>query len=301
MGYMLEAPFFTNSHRRIGLEIFTLGEAAARDFDGCLRGAAAIGYREIELIGYVGRGPSELKHLFAALELRCPSIKYPPRAWQAGQLGLDNDLDQIIDDAKILSLEYVVAMMFRVPDRLWSDPKSDSEIIETLTQAPRRMTADDWKMNADLLNETGTVLKRAGLKFAFHNTNLDFAPLSDTSGYELLLEYTDPELVSFEMDVGSLVAAGRDPFDFFTKYPRRFSLMHMKDIKSRARPNADHLENDWTELGAGIVDWQKLLEVASDSGVRHFYVEQEPPFQRSPFESIRINYDYLKSLKTKTA
>ncbi|MGE0385378.1 MAG: sugar phosphate isomerase/epimerase family protein [Gammaproteobacteria bacterium] len=288
--------FFDGTSRPVGIQIFTLGERVAADMEGCLHDVFAIGYREVELIGYAGHAPGDLKRLFAAAGLRCPSVKYPPRTWLPGQLGLDRDLDRIVADAHRLELEYVVAMMFRVPDRLWSDPAGDAQIVALLERASQCMTADDWKRNADALNAAGARLARAGLALAYHNSNLDFAPVGSTCGYDLLLEATDPALVALEMDVGYLVAAGRDPFDYLARHPARFRLMHIKDIAAAAMPNTVRFQCNWTEPGAGIVDWHRLLARARGAGVTHFYYEQEPPFRVSPLHSARASHGFLSKL-----
>jgi sugar phosphate isomerase/epimerase len=175
-----------------------------------------------------------------------------------------------------------------IPDRM-----GDAD----LRQAGPQMTADDWKWNADFLNEKAAVLKKAGLATGYHNHNFEFAPLKDakggaTNGMEILLNGTDPSLVTFEMDVGWVTAAGQDPFALLKKHPGRFTLMHVKDVKASTKPNFV-LQQDPTEVGGGMIDWPKLLPAAYAAGVRGFFYEQEAPFAHARLESAKISFDYL--------
>jgi sugar phosphate isomerase/epimerase len=154
------------------------------------------------------------------------------------------------------------------------------------------MTADDWKWNADFLNEKAAVLKKAGIVAGYHNHNFEFAPLGNTTGMDILLKGTDPSLVTFEMDVGWVTAAGHDPFAMLKAHPGRFTQMHVKDIKATTKANFE-LKQDPTEVGSGMIDWKKLLPAAYAAGVRGFYYEQEPPFAHARLESAKISYDYL--------
>jgi sugar phosphate isomerase/epimerase len=121
---------------------------------------------------------------------------------------------------------------------------------------------------------------------------MEFAPVGGSSGLEILLKNTDPDFVTFELDVGWVAAAGVDPAAVFAKHKGRFSLMHVKDIKADTKPNFT-LQMDPTEVGSGKLPWKTLLPAAYAAGVRGFYVEQEPPFARPRIEAAKISHDYL--------
>ena len=112
---------------------------------------------------------------------------------------------------------------------------------------------------------------------------------------ELLLKHTDPALVSFEMDVGWVVAAGHDPFALMKAHKGRFIQMHVKDVKATTKPNFA-FQQDPTEVGSGIIPWKTLLPAAYAEGVRGFFVEQEPPFERPRIEAAKLCFDYLNAV-----
>jgi sugar phosphate isomerase/epimerase len=189
----------------------------------------------------------------------------------------------------------IVCPSFYIPDRFSLEPLAGEGIGKMLTRIGAAMTSDDWKWNADYLNAKGAALKRLGLQFAYHNHNFEFAPVGGSTGMALLLQATDPALVTFEMDVGWVAAAGVDSIALFDRYPGRFTAMHIKDIKASTRPNFS-LQLDPCEVGQGVVDWKAVLAKAYAANVRQYYVEQEPPFSKPPLESVTMSFMYLNAL-----
>src|SRR5262245_5447874 len=103
--------------------------------------------------------------------------------------------------------------------------------------AAQQMTLGDWQRTAQFLNEKGAILKATGIRLGYHNHNPDFAPIQKTTGFEVLMRETQPDLVSFEMDAGWVAAAGVDPAALLRKHVHRFYQMHVKDIRATTRTN----------------------------------------------------------------
>lgn len=272
------APFFARHKLPIGIQLYTLGPDLAKELDAQLATLAKIGFKSVELAGYLGRTPAELRAAFDKAGLICRSAHIAPK----GPGGFSGDLAKLADELHVIGVKAAIMPILYIPDRLGND----------LRAAGPQMTADDWKWNADFLNEKAAVLKKAGITTGYHNHNFEFAPLGDTSGMEILLKGTDPNLVTFEMDAGWVTAAGQDPFALLKAHPGRFTQMHVKDIKPTTKANFE-LRQDPTEVGNGMIDWKNLLPAAYAGGVRGFYVEQEPPFAHTRLESAKISFDYL--------
>lgn len=279
------APFFQRTGLPIGLQLYTLGPDAGKDLDATLAAVAGIGYRDVELPGFMGRTPAEIRAALDKAGLTCRSAHIQPRG------GLDGDLARLADDLATIGVKNAVAPSPYVPDHALkaAEGVAGADAYRTMMGA---LTADDWKMNADFLNAKAAVLKRSGIAVGYHNHNFEFAPKGATNGLEILLANTDPALVTFEADVGWMAAAGVDPLGFIQKHRGRFTLMHVKDLKATTRANYE-LRMDPTEVGSGRLDWTRLLPGAHAAGVRHFYVEQEPPFARPRIEAARICHDFL--------
>jgi len=270
-------PFFKRHGLPIGIQLYTLGPDAAKDLDGTLKAIAAIGYKTVELHSLLGRTGAQMRTALDGAGLVCTSIHVQGR----GQL--DGDLAKLAGDLNAIGVKTAVMPSPRIPDRL-----QGKGLREVLTQ----LTADDYKMNADFLNEKAVVLAKSGIKLGYHNHNFEFAPLGSTAGLDIMIRRTDPKLVSFELDVGWVAAAGADPVAFLGKHKGRFSLMHVKDIKADTKPNFA-LQMDPTEVGSGKLPWKTLLPAAYAAGVRGFYVEQEAPFTRPRIEAAKISHDFL--------
>ncbi|WP_374534201.1 sugar phosphate isomerase/epimerase family protein [Phenylobacterium sp.] len=283
-------PFFQRHGLPIGLQLYTLGPDAQKDLDGTLAAVSKIGYRAIELAGLLGRTAPEMKAAMDRAGLVCTSAHIQGRAMGSQSFG--GDLGKLADDLNVIGVKSAVMPLFYIPDRFELKPNPGEDGPAFLSRLVGQMTVDDWKWNADFLNKKGEALKAAGIAVGYHNHNNEFAPLGDTTPMDILLQETDPSLVTFEMDAGWVTAAGRDPFELLKTHKGRFTLMHVKDIKPTTQANFA-LKQDPTEVGSGMIDWKKLLPAAYAAGVRQFFVEQEPPFPGARIDSVKVSYDYL--------
>jgi sugar phosphate isomerase/epimerase len=286
-------PFFRRSGIPLGLQLYTVGDDMKRDFAGTLAAVSKVGYRTVEPAGLLDHSPAEWRRALDGVQLKCPSIHVPPRAQKNG-LSLA-DVDALAEAAHILGIGTIVCPSFNFPDRFSRELQPGEGFAQMMARLAAAMTADDWKANADFLNEKGAALKKHGLRLAYHNHNVEFTPIGGTTAFALLIEGTDPNSVSFEMDVGWVVAAGVEPLSLLSRYPHRFTAMHVKDVKASTKPNFS-LQLDPCEVGQGTVDWKTLLPKAYAANVRQYYVEQEPPYVKPPLESVAISFKYLDTL-----
>lgn len=252
----------------VGLEIYTVRQAYAKDPAGTLKKVGEAGYREVEITTEV---PAEtLKGYLRAANLTAPST-YPE-----APKDLD-DWKKTIDHVHPYGFRYIV---------VGDNPKMD---------------ADAWKRRADLFNECGKLAQSAGLQFCYHAHYHEFAALNGTSGYDIMLTRCDPKLLKMEMDVFWATYAGQDPIAYFQKYPGRFPLLHIKDFK-RGFPTStsdfpyDSGPNPFAPAGQGRIDWRRIFAHARQAGVQHIFVEQDR-CDGSPFEAIKISFDYLRNLR----
>lgn len=286
--------FFARHHLAVGLQLYTLGEAPYRDLDGTLETVARIGYRAVEPVGLMKRTAAELRAALDRAGLSCPSTHVPLQADGSGGPTLAGDIGRLAADMHRVGVEYVVVPIFPVPERM-GRPRQGEDGLQYLIRAGREMTADDWRRTAAQLNEKGAALKREGLRLAYHNHNVEFTAHGRGTAYDLLLANTDPEAVWFEMDVGWVAAAGVDPIRLLRTHRQRFRLMHVKDLEASTVPN-NAFKMDPADVGSGTLDWKSILPVGYEAGVRHYYVEQEPPFAGPRMEAARADYEYLAGL-----
>ncbi|TWB45930.1 sugar phosphate isomerase/epimerase family protein [Nitrospirillum pindoramense] len=288
-------PFFKGNGLPIGLQLYTLGDLAQKDLPGTLTAVADMGYRAVELPGFYGHTAGDLAVALKAAGLVCESAHVNAQG-RGPAPSLSGDLDALVRDAHTIGLKFIVMPMFTIPARL-GGLQAGEGFGDFLARVASQFTVDDWKAQAAFLNEKGAALKKAGLQLAYHNHNPEFAPMAGgtATGYDILLAETDPDLVKMEMDAGWVAAAGLDPVALLQAHPGRFRLMHVKDVKAGTATNT-RLKMDPTEVGAGTLDWRRILPAAHAGGVSHFYVEQEPPFARPRLEAARLSADYLAKL-----
>lgn len=288
-------PFFQTRQTPIGIQLYTLGELTRTDLDGTLAEVARIGFRTVEIANYMGKTPADLRASLDRAGLRCTSAHVTPGAGTTTEPGLLGDLDLLASHMQVIGATHVIAPIFNRPTDVVVQPV-EGEGARVLGRIAAAMSIDHWKRMAAQLNDTGRKLKANGISFGYHNHSMEFVPVGVGTAWDILLAETDPELVTFELDVGWVAAAGVDPADLFARNPGRYGLMHMKDVKASTQPNL-MLRMDPTEVGSGRLDWSKVLPAAWKAGVRKFFYEQEAPFTQGRLQSSAISYGFLNSLK----
>ena len=286
------ANFFANHKLPIGLQLYTVSDAAKADLRGSFERLAKIGFRTIELAGYHGHTPAELKAAADASGLAFTGIHLSDSSRNPGEPGLA-DTARLAGDLHTLGIANVTMPILPFPDNV--APAQGEAFPDFFRRATAGLDKAYWQRTARLLNSRAETLSRAGLHFSYHNHNVEFAPVDGTTGWDILLAETDPKRVSFEMDVGWVAAAGRDPLELLKKHSGRIRQMHVKDIRATTKPNFA-LQQDPTEVGNGSLPWARILPAAHAAGVRHFYVEQEPPFSMDRFDAVATSFRYLTAL-----
>lgn len=210
-------------------------------------------------------------------------------------LSLLSEPQRIADSLGVLGARYAVLPIVPLQPQDMR-PQAGERPADMLRRVTTAGGEDLWKRTAALLNEKAAALQPFGVELAYHNHNLEFAPVGQTTGWEILAREADPRLVRFEVDLGWVVAAGLEPVAFLDRIRGRVSQVHVKDLKPGS-PKNYAIQAECTEVGAGRLDWAKILPAAYAAGARHFYVEQEPPFAIPRLESARRSYDFLAKLQ----
>lgn len=253
-----------------GLQLYTVRDAMAKDPAGSLAKVAKIGYKLVEGATYTGTEKfygMDVKAFAAVLKrngLEMPSSHYALGDPQTKGTIL-SDWDHAVEDASHLGLQYMVCAY--LPE-------------------DKRKTLDDYKKVADELNHAGEICKRHGIQLCYHNHNFEFPEIDGKVPYEVLLQHADKDLVKMEMDIYWITRAGFDPVAMFHEHPGRFVLWHVKDMDNTPK-------HFFTEVGSGVIDWNRIFAHAKESGMKHFFVEQDV-CPGDPFDSITKSLRYLK-------
>ena len=78
------------------------------------------------------------------------------------------------------------------------------------------MQKKPWK----ILTRAGKILKENGLTFCYHAHGYEFQPYENGTLLDYIIKNTNPEYVSFEMDVFWIQFGGGDPVALLKKYGR---------------------------------------------------------------------------------
>jgi sugar phosphate isomerase/epimerase len=244
----------------VGLQLYTLRQAMRESVERTLERVVAIGYREVEFAGYFGRTPRQVRELLDAVGLAAPS------AHSADLNTIRNDWSRALQAALEIGHEYLVCPSLPASER----------------------TEDGYRRVAELFNRAGEQASALGLRLGFHNHDAEYQPLgaSAVRGYDILLTETDPRYVVMQLDVYWIARAGEDPVRYFSAHSGRYVSVHVKDMDATGR---------MTEVGSGVLSFQRYLAAARLAGVRHFFVEHDNP--ADPFASVETSYRYLSSLE----
>lgn len=292
---MTSGPFFASRSAPIGIQLYTLSDMLAANLEGAVSGVARIGYDTVEIPSYMGKTPAQLREIFDRHGVKCTGAHIGMNAGTSAAPGLRGDLNKLAADMHVLGVTHVYAPSMPAPADLGLTP-NEGEGYAFIVRAAAAMQEQHWKRFADELSDVGRKLNANGVKFGYHNHNYEFVKVGDRTGFDILVEESDPAAVSFELDVGWAAAAGYDIPELFRKHSGRYTGMHMKDVKASTQPNIA-LKMDPTEVGSGRLDWKVILPAAHKAGVRNFFLEQEPPFEKGRMEAAEIGYRFLSTLE----
>jgi len=238
---------------RLGLQLYSLRHLFAKgDVPGTLAMVKEWGLTDLELAGTYGMSVADYAALLKKIGLRAVST-------HADFNKLADGIDGVIADARTFGVEYLGCAWI---------PHGD------------RFTAADADKAVTVFNAAGQKARAAGLRFFYHIHGYEFQPAGDGTLFDSIALRTDPALVAFEMDVFWAVRGGAKPADLFAKYPARFPLTHLKDMRKGLTvgdPTGQAPDDSNVPLGDGLIDWASIFRAANTAGTKYHFIEDESP------------------------
>ncbi|WP_439583516.1 sugar phosphate isomerase/epimerase family protein [Dyadobacter bucti] len=255
--------------RTPGMVSYTYRASFAKDPAATLDTIKALGITDIEFSNLFGKTAAELRKLLDDRGMKCSSfgVSYPDALNKTAEVG---------QNAKTLGASFVRVAW--VPH----------EGAFTLAMADK--TVSDFNQIGKKLNDD------FGLSFCYHNHGYEFEKHENGTLFDYIVQKTDPKYVNFEMDILWTFFPGQDPAALLKKYPKRFKLMHLKDLRKGVEGNMSGgtpVTND-VALGTGQLDLPAILTAALKTDIEHFYIEDESP---SYATQVPQTIAYLKNLK----
>lgn len=259
--------------KNVSLQLYSLRGDIRNDYATTIQELGKVGYTTVETANYdannrtfYGKTPAEFKQDLANAGMTMLSAH--TFIGMSREVRESKDFEQMaerwnncIDDHIAAGASYIVCAGIGMPQ-----------------------TIEDLKTICEYFNWVGEKCRAKGVTFGYHNHDYEFRQVGEEGGervvmYDYMIENTNPEYVTFEMDVYWTVMGRKSPVEYFKKYPGRFKLLHVKDHK---------------ELGeSGMVGFDAIFRNTDIAGVEQFVVEVEQ-YDYTPLESVKMSLDYLR-------
>ncbi|MBL7818360.1 MAG: sugar phosphate isomerase/epimerase [Saprospiraceae bacterium] len=252
-----------------GVQTYTFRNMFPKGILSTLDTIKALGFTEIEGGNPKGLSPEDFRKECDKRGISIPSTG-------GGYEELAKDPSVVIKNAKTFGAKYVMCA--------WIPHKKGEFNLENAKKA-----VEDF-------NRIGKAMAENGLTFCYHAHGYEFQKYGDGTLLDYIIENTTPAYVSFEMDVLWITHGGGNPEELLRKYGNRWKLMHVKDLKKGIKGDltgGTPAEND-VPVGEGQSNWAKIIEIANEVGVKHFFIEDE---SNQELINIPKSMGYLKSLK----
>lgn len=253
----------------IGMQAYTYRASFPKNIAATLDTLKSLGITELEGGAQKGTTPAEFRKM---CEERGISIV----GTGGGYEELAKDPQKAAETAKILGSKFLMCAW--IPHKVKGG-----------------FTFEEAKKAVEDFNRIGKVLKENGITFCYHNHGYEFQPYEGGTLFDYIVKNTNPDYVSFEIDILWAFHGGAEPVSLLKKYGNRFKLVHLKDLRKGVKGDltgGTALEND-VILGTGQVDVVGVIREAKKIGIKHYFIEDESPIWS---QQVPKSIAYLKSL-----
>jgi sugar phosphate isomerase/epimerase len=263
-------PAFARTLPVIGVQLYTLRTVLPKNPAEVLGALEKLGYKECEA---VGGGLDAIWPALKATSLKPVSVHLDTALFTRQREKLGAALDNVVKRG----FQYAVCPYIAPADR------GGADVIKKL---------------GETLNQAGKICKQSGIALCYHNHAFEFEPVGGKTLLDILMETTDPKLVSLELDIMWAQVGGPGPVKILQKYGKRTPLIHLKNVSAGIGPqyNEKVPREAFKDVGNGAIDIPAVLRAAAKAGVKHYFVEQDQT-PGDPLAALKLSYDYLSKLK----
>lgn len=237
----------------ISIQLYSVREAAAKDFPAVLKRIASMGYAGVEFAGFQGYTAQALRKILDDLGLVTSSIH--------GAMPTKDNIAQIVDDAGMLGYTRHIAGFG--PDQF--------------------KTREDTLKSATIAQQAADLLKGSGITFGLHNHWWEFdKQFGGQYPHEIMLAAAPGAFA--ELDTYWIKVGGADPARIVQQYGARAPLLHIKD-------GPGNREQAMTAVGGGIMDWKAVIGAAAPT--TEWLVVELDRCDTDMFEAVAQSCTYL--------
>ncbi len=266
----------------VAIQLYSLRDDMANDVESTLRSVKDFGYDGVELAGFCGKTPEEMKKLLDEIGLT-------PISAHISLYELREDAEKLINDYKVLGCNHLV-----VPGLALEDRPGKEGFFEVVKD----------------LEKFGALMRSYGMTLSYHNHDFEFVKMDNGEyGFDYLYGNTSPDNLKMQQDTCWVRVAGEDPVKYLEKYKNRCPLLHLKDFVGQKSDNMYNLIGidetkkeapktfEFRPVGCGVQDFAAIIDSAEKNGVEWLIVEQdEPSMGKTPMECAKISIDFLRNM-----
>ena len=185
----------------IAIQLYTVRDQAAADFEGTLKAIKAMSYEGVEFAGLPGKPAAEVKAM-------CAEIGLPPMSAPVPYYEKIADPKGVLSDYAEIGCKYVA--------------------IPYLTPECRPGTVGVAKgvENAEML---GKAAKELGMTLLYHNHDFEVEKIDGKYAREVLYDTVPADLLQTELDTCWVRVGGEEPAAYGRKFSGRAPVVHLKD------------------------------------------------------------------------
>ncbi len=249
---------------KLGIQLFSLRDEAAADFEGTIKSLSEIGYEGVELAGTYDLTFEQIGDILK---------KYNMKAVSAHISGQDIESEETMKGYQSLGLKFAALNGLGIG----SDPVKVKNTVGYAT-------------------ELGKKCHPYGIMLTYHNHSYEFAKIGDEYGLQVFYDEIDNSVFQCEPDVAWVYDGGADPVEFITRNKDIIPLVHIKDYVGV------HGEDSFkfVPAGQGVVGIDKVVEASENCIADWLIVEQDQPTPgKTALECAAESAEYLKKLLNK--
>lgn len=257
--------------KALAIQLYTVRHSISKNLEETFERLAKLGFTDFEIYGYngtfFGKTAKEFNQVLKNNGLKVISSHHRTGMTDKEKGTLLKKWEQTLEDLNFIGAKYAVCSY--------------------LPEAERSL--ESYRKLPEVLENAGKISKQNGIQLAYHNHNFEFLKMDEKRNfYDFILENTSSDLVKMELDLYWISKAGLDPLVYFEKYPKRFPLWHVKDMKAGTK--------DFAEVGSGTIDFERIFKFKEKAGMEYWFVEQDSS-DKDIFESIEMSKKYIEENK----
>lgn len=264
----------------VALQLYSVRDEMAADFEGTLRKVKAMGYEGVEFAGLFDKSAAEVKALLEEIGLQAVSAHVP-------YYDAVDDPEAAFAPYKEIGCKYVA--------------------VPYLTEE-RRPGTPGWAETVEGVRKLGEGAKALGLGLLYHNHDFEFVRVDGAYALDMLYDAVPADLLQTELDTCWVNVGGEDPAAYVLKYAGRAPVVHLKDFFKSGEGKGKlyqliGIEDDGEEqaaafefrpVGYGMQDFPGILKACEKAGAQWLVVEQDSPSMgKSPLECAEMSIRYL--------